>query len=375
VQKKLIWLMAICFSGCTPWDDLNGRSVSMSGAGVVFGNPTKPIKDIDLTHLVNSVGSRISRPNNTRADDHTAKADAASQLVNAIGDFGPPTASNQNEYRYARNQVLGFVIAASNNRCNAFKLALRERSTNITFGLGSLATALGAAGAIFTNGTSQILSGFSGATSGINAEYNRDILSSLTSSVIIPGIDQQRAAILQEIMNRRCLGLESYSLTQALADAVKYHAACSTDVGVAAASSALSQSHSQSLADAQTAIEAVTKMHDTLYASSRSTVSKVPASGTAGAQPLGSNSGSIGTAAATPASASTSTPNGAGQPASKPNPSGQTPAAQTHTTTSQPLLGESLNLLQCPTLSKTGLLPGSPSSTAATTGQVAYGVQ
>ncbi len=148
-----------------------------------------------------------------------------------------------------------------------------------TFSLGSLATGLGAVGAVFSNGTSQILSGLSGATSGINAEYNRDILSNVASAVIIPGIDKQRSALRQSIASRQCYGISSYPLSVALNDVVQYHSACSTDVGIAAASQALGQtSEAPNPTAVKAAVLASIDLHKALYGSaSAKTAKKTPA--------------------------------------------------------------------------------------------------
>src|SRR3712207_411376 len=46
-----------------------------------------------------------------------------------------PTSSHQNRMRDARNAIQGTLLAASNNRCNGFKIVLRERASNVGFSL------------------------------------------------------------------------------------------------------------------------------------------------------------------------------------------------------------------------------------------------
>ena len=177
-----------------------------------------------------------------------------------------PTDTSQMEMRAARNEIQGTLITASANRCNAYNIYLRRLSSNTQFALGSLATAFGGAGALFTNGTSAIFASLAGVTSGVSAEYQRDMMSNLTTSVIIPGIEKQRSAVLGEIAQRRCLGVGSYPLTLAIADVVRFHGACSADMGIAAAGQAVSQTNTTSLDTLLATVQQLEKLHTALHA-------------------------------------------------------------------------------------------------------------
>lgn len=357
----------LLLGACQPFSELNGTEVSMSGAGVLLDQPLRAYGPAELATLIYSTAPRWTDSDNDKPPEVTSFPSVVTpsfliphdpELDKAIGWFGRhlhkgssgagtlTLAERQTRMRDARNDIQGVLFAASTNRCNKYKLMLRERSSNVSFILGSVATGLGAAGAIFTNATSQILAGMAGGTSGINAEYNKNIMSNLASSVIVPGIDKQRAAIAQEVANRRCLGLSSYTLSQALADALRFHSACSTDVGVAAAGAALSQSHQVTLSDAKATIEAVKALSAALR----------PPEGRGGG--ASSGSGAFGTTART-RSTDTSEDNG-----------------QTGRTTL--LLGDPINLLQCPPLKADGLLEAKASPAEGVNpsapGQVPFGV-
>ena len=103
-------------------------------------------------------------------------------------------------------------------------------------------------------------------TSGVSAEYQRDMMSNLTTSVIIPGIEKQRSAVLGEIAQRRCLGVGSYPLTLAIADVVRFHGACSADMGIAAAGQAVSQTNTTSLDTLLATVQQLEKLHTALHA-------------------------------------------------------------------------------------------------------------
>lgn len=348
----------LSLSACGVNDRLEGRGISHSGAGTVLAGSENVISECALATLIKNSAERANDGATSFVDlcskqfAGETEEEKAARLQDAIVSFDQASvvgARSQTQLRNARNTIQGYVISASSNRCNAFKNRLREQSTSTTFGLGSLAVGLSAAGAVISGGASQVLSGLAGGTSGINAEYNRDIMSGLTSGVIIPGIDVQRTAIMQEISNRRCLGVGSYPLTYALADAIRFHSACSTDVGIAVASSAISQTRTQTLAEVRDAIEAANGVTEELRKSATKPDSK-PKQGAAG--------------------------NAA--PAQAPENSQESKEGTNHTPPSKtPLLGQSINLLQCPPLDPNGLLTsGLPGSGPLndTGGQVVFGI-
>ena len=318
----VVLLMA---SGCR-------RNVNSSGAEELLPISFDTFDDKRLQTLI---GSAYSPPG-------TPPASVDSAIVGFSQTLGDsPTASLQNRMRDARNAIQGTLLAASNNRCNGFKIVLRERASNVGFSLGSLSTITGTAGAIVTAGSSRILSGIAGSFAGVNAQYQRDILSSLATSVIIPGIDQERGAILQEIADRRCAGVQSYDLTTAIVDALRYNSACSTDRGVAAAGVAISQARTQSLDDVLAALKAFSALQDAIRPNQ--TDAKGPDK-PAAAPAVGARR------AAPKTEAAPGDPSSRTQPEGTP-PSNPTPAAAT------PLVGEALNIRQCPSLNANGLLP------------------
>lgn len=199
--------------------------------------------------------------------------DAVARLDRAMLSFSsaPYTKVNpadreteQNRLRDARNTIQDQLIASSNNRCNVYKTHLRRLSSNTSFGLGSLATAAGAAGAIVTGGASQALSGAASALSGVNAEFQKDFFNSLVTAVIIPGIDRQRADLRNDIVGKSCLGISDYPLSLAIAEAIRYHGACAADVGIAASGQAVARTSPDSLSSVLVAAQQIRKISGAL---------------------------------------------------------------------------------------------------------------
>ncbi len=151
-----------------------------------------------------------------------------------------------------RNRVQDRIIAASNESCKRFQYALKSHSSTTNFVLGTVTTGLGAAGAIATQSTAQILAAGAGFTSGTRAEYNQDFFSTLAVEVIVKAFEQVRSKTLETIEDKRTfkLGLTGqgisnnksislYTVQMAVADAITYHAQCSLTVGLEEASRSL----------------------------------------------------------------------------------------------------------------------------------------
>jgi hypothetical protein len=202
-----------------------------------------------ITRATNGSGGRTETPAAIAASANAADI-AIQSFWPAIRDANASSKAGvaENKARAARNEIQGELITASAQRCNWFKAYLRRLSSDsdLAFGLASIVS--GGVGAILTgvNGA-RIASGVSAIFGGARAEFDHDIMSGLTSSVIIPGIETARTQIMGEIITRRCLGLGSYSLSLAIADAVRFHGACSFDVGVKVASQAIEHANDNSV--------------------------------------------------------------------------------------------------------------------------------
>jgi hypothetical protein len=175
-------------------------------------------------------------------------------------------ALTQNRLRDARNMIQDQLIAASNNRCNAYKTHLRRLSSNTGFALGGLATVAGAAGAVVTGGASQALAGAAAALSGVNAQFKEEFFNGLITAVIIPGIDRQRGDVRNDIVAKTCKNVTDYPLTLAIAEAVRYHGACSADVGIAASGQAISRIAPDSLPAVLAAAQQIERLRNTFTA-------------------------------------------------------------------------------------------------------------
>jgi hypothetical protein len=212
-------------------------------------------------------------------------ATPADSLAVAIDKFnkGTPDAELR---RQRRDTIQDRLLLASQNRCAFYEDYLKRFQSDSSAFFGSMATILGGAGAIVTNANSaRTLAGLAGIFSGVGAELQKDFFSNITSAVIVPGIEKRRRDILQEIVQRRCYDATRYTVGLALMDAVRYHAACSMDAGIAEGGNAIrevSTPGAAGLAAMAEAGKAIASGQSQLVAISAS--AKAPPSGTPSTQ-------------------------------------------------------------------------------------------
>lgn len=162
--------------------------------------------------------------------------DAYGYFANALNEKGEP------EQKTIRTRIQDRIIAASNQRCGDFLRALHQYEGNMSFGLGALATTLGAAGAIFTPAnTARAFSGSGAAISGIRAEFSSSYYRNKAIEVLTKGIRARRRAIREGMCSRVGEGIDTYTTWAAIADAVQYHSACSAITGLEEASDSVTK--------------------------------------------------------------------------------------------------------------------------------------
>ncbi|MBQ4811671.1 hypothetical protein J8M20_10000 [Pseudoalteromonas luteoviolacea] len=146
----------------------------------------------------------------------------------------------KNKRQRIRNTVQDRIISASTQRCNLYKMYIKRVESRNNFWLGSVTTLFGGAGAIFTNeSATRILSGLAGITSGVRAEFNQAYLANQATELIAKGIDLKRSELKSEMQKRKNDSLKSYSLFNAIGDAISFHGACNILTGLEVAGKAI----------------------------------------------------------------------------------------------------------------------------------------
>lgn len=189
----------------------------LSGAGSILvksGTAAKapPFEDLDLDTLLKDYGL-----NNMATQDPAGTA----------------------PLQYRRNELQSRLIAASNQRCGSYLRALISSRSQTQMGWGGLSTLLSGAASVVTHGaTSQALAAGSTVSNGYLSLYNEAYFNNLSISVIASGIDKRRELIYGQILQLRNESLQSYTVNQAIADALQYHSACNIISGLETAAAA-----------------------------------------------------------------------------------------------------------------------------------------
>lgn len=136
-----------------------------------------------------------------------------------------------------RNAVQDRLIAASDQRCNVYLAYLQRHHAATSFTLGSLTTLLGGAGAVVSGvNTARALSGGASVISGTRAEYEQSYFLNSTTNMIAAGIRTRRAEIRDALDATRADtakgAIGRYTVERAVADAMRYHGACSLIAGL-----------------------------------------------------------------------------------------------------------------------------------------------
>ena len=226
----LLVVMAITTPGCSTIDPetnpLGGGRVTIASANQIFDPGFEGFTDEQLLRLLDPENKADLSGNYSNLSE-SAKIEYLRKAFRK--------ANQETVYGLAhRSQIQDRLVAASNQRCNLYTTYLKRLSTFTNGIFGTLTTILGGAGAIVTGeNAARALSGLAGISSGTRAELNQAIFESVATSVIVPGIQQRRADLLKELMDKRSKTLTEYTIEGAIADAIMYHGACSLDAGIA----------------------------------------------------------------------------------------------------------------------------------------------
>lgn len=244
-----LFIIGLCAAtaGCAigPKDSLRSKDrVTTFGANPQFDNERYEM--VDLITLIDPENKRSALQASavqasslfviSAAEGLAAEQDGAARRELALAEVA--------FYNYVdppnrRNRIQDRLIGASDQRCGAYKVYLNRFDAYLQSGLGSATTLLGgAAGIVGGIKDAKILGGLAGISSGVQSEIAQGFMGNLASYVIIPGIELRRKAILAEIAARRSSNTE-YTLQAALADAARYHGACTLVVGLEQAKEAI----------------------------------------------------------------------------------------------------------------------------------------
>ncbi|MBQ4852469.1 hypothetical protein [Pseudoalteromonas sp. MMG012] len=209
----------------------------LSNNGTNNGSAANNSNSSKVTELLKHYGDYDVCTNESDVDEEGCIL-ARAELNFAIKEFY--SGSDEDKRQRIRNTVQDRIVAASIQRCNVYKIYMKRVESRNNFWLGSVTTLLGGAGAMFTSeSASRVLAGLAGVTSGVRAEFNQAYLANQATELIAKGIDLKRDELKSAMQQKNQQTLDSYSLYDAIGDAISFHGACSILTGLEVAGKAV----------------------------------------------------------------------------------------------------------------------------------------
>ncbi|MCH9053272.1 MAG: hypothetical protein IIA72_19805 [Proteobacteria bacterium] len=223
IVPALLVCCGLALSGCETYKKLVGHHAPFGTENLI---DRESFQKIDLAAVLTGGDMQL-----LETDESDVKR---KNLEKALKEFNKKIEEETTDdgKKWLRNRVQERILAASNQACAEFKRELKALDARVNFILGSLTTAVAGAGAIFSGGTSQALSGIASIFSGVRAEFNEDYFKMLTIQVITDGLGKRRHEIYTKILVNRKNGLTEYPVERAIADAILYHDNCSLVAGL-----------------------------------------------------------------------------------------------------------------------------------------------
>jgi hypothetical protein len=240
--------IAVVLSGCSA---LNTQRLDYDKNLTKFGVETSADRDVaeevDLVSVISRGKNSCAIAPDLKVGERESRVQFCGQQIDlALQKFDDemlhmPATRSDPEMRVIRNSIQERILMASDHRCGRYKVLLQEKYSNTNFVTGVLSTVLGTAGSIAkTAEHARTLAGLTGAASGYRAEYNQAFYGNLMAHVVADGIDsRRRATYLQIIEKGQRQPYADYPLSQAIKDAVRYHAQCSLITGLSEAGDAI----------------------------------------------------------------------------------------------------------------------------------------
>lgn len=178
--------------------------VLLAGCASFSGFPDRPVSgEDDLNQLV-------SRYFGDGFSDAYDQANASTEIGEAAK-------------RLARNEIINGRLAAFDILFNQYQSGLHSERVGVNLSADAIVVGLGAAGAVVSGGTSQLLSAAAGGVTGLKGAIDRDLFFEKTMPVLLQQMNAQRRVVLVQIRDGLSQSVGSYPLSRGLADIELYY--------------------------------------------------------------------------------------------------------------------------------------------------------
>lgn len=231
-MKRKTWsvltaVLAVSMSGCSAlktWPYFKGDKSKQGATALV---ESEAFEKVDLALLLRPRGPRCER----RSDE--CESQRLERAFEAFYEENEDEEDKDEKRKLRRNRVQDRLIAASDQSCAEYKRHVgRWDSTNNAL-LGAVTTSSAGLGAVFTpENTVRALAGTAAIASGIRAELNESYFQQKTIQVIADGFERRRVELRAKMAGENRKSIEEYTVERAIADALRYHDACSLVAGL-----------------------------------------------------------------------------------------------------------------------------------------------
>lgn len=132
------------------------------------------------------------------------------------------TLNTDDDPKRIRNEIINGRIAAIDIQFSLFQQGLHEQGVGLNIGSDAIVLGLGAAGALASGGTSQVLSATSGAVTGLKGSIDKKVFFEQTMPALFAQMIAKRKAVLVNIRTGLTKDPSQYPLQQGLADLEDY---------------------------------------------------------------------------------------------------------------------------------------------------------
>jgi hypothetical protein len=195
--------------------------------------------------------------------------------------FAPGVPDANGDWQRRRNEAIGTLIAASNDKCGAYVQFLQAYQGNVRATSGITAQATAILATVATGGLAQGFAAASGIASGAGNSLHQAHFANQTVAILTKAFDNKRVEQLRDMDSMMQCSPAQYPFSRAFADVQRYHASCSIVVGLQETQEAVEQKSSPNLDTYKQLLKELPEMQKLMAAASGASAPATAEAGTA----------------------------------------------------------------------------------------------
>ncbi|HLF96153.1 MAG TPA: hypothetical protein VI457_03335 [Methylococcaceae bacterium] len=138
-----------------------------------------------------------------------------------VDEYNNPSRTDE-ERKRIRNEIINARLAAIDIQFSLFQQELHREGVGLNIGTDAIVLGLGAAGALVSGGTSQVLSATSAAVTGLKGSVDKKVFFEQTMPALFAQMIAKRKSVLVNIRTGLLQSVSLYPLQQGIADVEEY---------------------------------------------------------------------------------------------------------------------------------------------------------